>query len=69
MSAVFAVLSRFEEGALAESFMAMGEKAVGLAHHEHEQARKLVASFEAPFKVGHFSRLHPPPLSDPHLNH
>jgi len=40
--------------------MAMGEKAVGLAHHEHEQARKLVASFEAPFKVGHFSRLHPP---------
>ena len=36
---------------MAESFLAMGEKAVGLAHHEHEQSRKLVASFEAPFKV------------------
>ena len=42
---------RFEDGALAESFLAMGDKAVGLAHHEHEQSRKLVASFEAPFKV------------------
>ena len=42
---------RFETGALAETFQATGERAASLAQHQHEQARTLVASFEAPFKV------------------
>jgi len=44
-------VSRFETGALAETFQATGERAASLAQHQHEQARTLVASFEAPFKV------------------
>ena len=42
---------RFETGALAETFQATGERAASLAQHQHEQARTLVASFEAPFKA------------------
>ena len=44
---------RFETGALAETFQATGERAASLAQHQHEQARTLVASFEAPFKACH----------------